>query len=89
MKMPGNMQNMMKQAQQMQEGPGGAHGRKASIRISLVGRPILAAAAFQAASRLKAGCGQNCPPHKLRLGWFSGLFVGRRPIPTGADARPT
>ena len=34
-----------------------------------MGRPILAAAAFQAASRLKAGCGQDCPPHyfmKLR-----------------------
>jgi hypothetical protein len=30
-----------------------------------VGRPILAAAAFLGGSgRLKAGCGQNCPPHK-------------------------
>jgi hypothetical protein len=29
-----------------------------------VGRPILAAAAFQAAGRLKAGCRHECPPHK-------------------------
>jgi len=28
-----------------------------------VGQPILAAAAFQPASRLKGGCGQDCAPH--------------------------
>ena len=44
----------------------------------LVGQPILAAAGFQPApegceearmvreSRLKGGCGQNCPPYLLR-----------------------
>ena len=32
--------------------------------LSFVGRPILAAAAFQAAKPgWKAGCGHNCPPH--------------------------
>ena len=31
---------------------------------AFVGRPILAAAAFLGGqSRLKAGCGQNCPPY--------------------------
>jgi hypothetical protein len=33
----------------------------------LGGRPIFAAAAFLGGqSRLKAGCGQDCPPHKLK-----------------------
>jgi hypothetical protein len=32
---------------------------------TLGGRPILAAAAFSGGqSRLKAGCGQDCPPSK-------------------------
>jgi hypothetical protein len=31
-------------------------------------QPILAAAAFLGGqSRLKAGCGQNCPPHKVQV----------------------
>jgi hypothetical protein len=51
--------------------------------------PLLAAQASCARlSRLKAGCGQNCPPSKA-LHRFSSLTVGRRPIPTGLEARPT
>src|SRR5579863_10561459 len=33
------------------------------VRLCTVGQPILAAAAFQAARRLKAGGGQDWPPH--------------------------
>jgi hypothetical protein len=40
-------------------------GELGSGSLCLVGRPILAAAAFLGGqSRLKAGCGHNCPPHK-------------------------
>ena len=45
----------------------GSEGGEQVIRVARgkdVGQPIVAAAAFQAASRLKAGCGQDCPPHK-------------------------
>jgi len=35
-------------------------------------------------SRLKAGCGQNCPPHMVFI-----AIRGLQPIPTGVDARST
>src|ERR1035438_3009239 len=61
-----------------------AHARGAQSRIaataSIVGRPILAAAAFSGGqSRLKAGCGQNCPPSNLGEGGV-GRFMGAPPL---------
>jgi hypothetical protein len=57
----------------------------------LVGQPILAAAGFQPAtarakhegsltalkSRLKGGCGQDCPPHNLHGSFSLGKFRTR------------
>jgi hypothetical protein len=42
------------------------HGKRGRLKFQklLVGRAILPAAGFQPAqSRLKGGCGQDCPPH--------------------------
>ncbi len=55
--------------------------------LPIVGQPILAAAGFQPAlpeceeplvgrkSRLKAGCGQDCPPHDYRQKCGSGRLA--------------
>src|ERR1019366_5190689 len=61
------------------------HGsaRPPRSRTQRVGQPILAAAGFQPASRLKGGCGQDCPPHN---GSGSGIDPGRR---LGLGANPS
>src|SRR5580658_3593336 len=55
--------------------PGAACQGLDSGSVCLLGRPILAAGRLLGGqSRLKAGCGQNCPPHKTKLTHYQGLW---------------